>query len=66
MKTLTSLAILLVVCSAMKISHKQVPGGWSTGPADQATDDFIRQQFPALAGANLVEAKKQVVAGFNY
>lgn len=66
MSKLTLLAILVVVSCAMKISHKQTAGGWTTGNADPAIDAYIRQQFPALAGAQLTQAKSQVVAGFNY
>lgn len=66
MNRFTLLAILIVVSFSMKLSHKQVPGGWTTGTADPAIDAYIRQQFPALTGAQIQQAKSQVVSGFNY
>lgn len=53
MSRFTLLAILIVVSFAIKIKHEQIPGGWSTGSADPAIDRYIKEQFPALANAQL-------------
>jgi len=57
-------AILLALTFSLKLDHQT--GEWNVVGADSSIDQFIRNSFPGLNGANLVQAKSQVVAGTNY
>lgn len=57
-------AILIALAFSLKLDHQT--GEWNVVAADPSIDQFIRNSFPGLNGADLVQAKSQVVAGTNY
>jgi len=57
-------AILLALSFSLKLDHQT--GEWNVAGVDSSIDQFIRNSFPGLNGADLVQTKSQVVAGTNY
>lgn len=64
MKQLIFVAFILLVVSAIKVNHQQedtepIVGAWENLPLediDQDIDKFIREQYPELKDAELVNA----------